>query len=270
MLFSSTAAIFGSTGQANHAAANTFMDALAHYRQQQGLPALSINWGVWSEVGIAAEKNVAERVKSQGVGAIFPDQGLSVLDKMLHNDISQIIVTPIQWQIFLKHYSNGSKPAWLSDMVQEVERVRPSRPASTPDKTTVSVLRQLEDAPQNQKRDLLLAYVNEQAVKVLGLDSSELIDPRQPLQELGLDSLTAVELRNMLRNGLQMERSLLATLVFDYPTINALTDYLAQDILKLQTKKPETKITDTDKPDLLQNIENLSDEEVGRMLSNLE
>jgi hypothetical protein len=74
----------------------------------------------------------------------------------------------------------------------------------------------------------------------------------------------------MLGNGLKLERSLPATLVFDYPTINALTEFLAQDILKFETKKSEMKSSDAGEIDLLQNIENLSDEEVARMLSNLE
>jgi acyl carrier protein len=189
----------------------------------------------------------------------------------MQKEIAQIIVSPIRWQTFLKNYSNGNNPAWLSNMAQEVERTTSSLQSVTQSEITTSpIIQQLSEAPVNQKRDILLAFVNGQALKVLGLDAAEIIDPRQPLQELGLDSLTAVELRNMLGNGLKLERSLPATLVFDYPTINALTEFLAQDILKFETKKSEMKSSDAGEIDLLQNIENLSDEEVARMLSNLE
>ncbi len=271
VMFSSTAAIFGSTGQANHAAANSFMDALAHDRYSQGLPALSINWGIWSEVGIAAEKNVADRMKQQGVGAIFPAQGLQVLDKLLQRNIPQMIVTPIQWKIFLNSYANGSKPAWLSNMVKDDQTSIPSQgTAAQSERPQQSIMQQLEGIPSNQRRDLLMSFVNEQVVKILGLVPSEIVDPRQPLRELGLDSLTAVELRNLLRSNLKLERNLPATLVFDYPTISALTDYLAQDILKVDTGKVEKKNTAVVEANLVKDIENLSDEEVARMLSDMQ
>ena len=270
VMFSSTAAIFGSAGQANHAAANAFVDALAYYRHSQRLPAVSINWGIWSEVGIAAEKNVAERMKQQGIGAIFPDQGLQILESLMQMNIPQMIVTPIHWRTFLNSYASGSKPAWLSNMVKEAGASSSSqRTTAQAEKTQYSIMQQLEQVPSNQKRDLLLSFVNEQVVKILGLGSSEIVDPRQPLQELGLDSLTAVELRNLLRSNLKLERNLPATLVFDYPTINALTDYLAQGIFKMETKTVGKKTTPAGEIDLLQNIESLSDEEVARLLSNL-
>ena len=188
VMFSSSAAIFGSTGQANHAAANAFMDALAHDRHGQGLPALSINWGIWSEVGIAAEKNVAERMKQQGVGAIFPNQGLQALENLLQKNIPHMIVSPIQWKIFLNSYANGSKPAWLSNMVKEAATSIPSQgTAAQSERPQQSMMQQLEAVPSNQRRDLLMSFVNEQVVRVLGLGSAEIVDPRQPLQELGLD-----------------------------------------------------------------------------------
>ncbi|HET9914974.1 MAG TPA: beta-ketoacyl reductase, partial [Anaerolineales bacterium] len=271
VLFSSTAAIFGSAGQANHAAANTFLDMLAHYRRAQGLPALSLNWGIWSEVGIAAEKNVGERMKQQGVGTIFPEQGLQILDSMIDQDVAQVIVTPIHWHTFLNTYANGSKPAWLYGMEREAEQRTSTLPVATqPEKSSPALMQRLAEAPSNQKLEILLAFVTEQVTKVLGLSSSDTVDPRQPLQELGLDSLTAVELRNLLSNTLKPERSLPATLVFDYPTINALADFLAHDILKLDTKKTEKKSIQTDDVDLLKDIESLSDEEVTKMLSNLQ
>lgn len=112
-----------------------------------------------------------------------------------------------------------------------------------------------------------MEHVHAQVVKAIGLEAGQKIDPRQPLNELGLDSLMAVELRNMLSKSLQLKRNLPATLAFDYPTINALTDFIAQDVLKMTAKKAESE--PAAHQDLIKNIENLSDEEVARMLSEL-
>lgn len=268
VFFSSTAAIFGSAGQANHSAANIFMDMLAHHRRRQGLPALSINWGVWSDVGIAAELNIAKRTRQKGIGTISTGQGLRVLDNLMDQDIPQVVVTPVRWREFLDSFEQGRNPAWLSRMAEETRQSSRSRPAAAhAEKSSTSILQRLEDAPANQKRDLLLAFVNEQVTRVLGLESTNRVDPRQPLQELGLDSLTAVELRNLLSKSLQPERSLPATLVFDHPTISALTDYLAQGIFRLEPNQMAINKMKTVNSDLLQDIENLSDEEVARMLS---
>jgi acyl transferase domain-containing protein/2-polyprenyl-3-methyl-5-hydroxy-6-metoxy-1,4-benzoquinol methylase/acyl carrier protein len=268
VLFSSVASIFGSAGQANHSAANAFMDALAHYRHQLGLPALSINWGAWTGVGIAAEMKVDERATQKGMGTILPEDGLRVIDEMTLEGIPQIVVAPIHWNNFLKQYSSPAKQAWLSSILREQELSSSSPKQSHPHKESSSLLSRLENVPANHQRDLLLAFIEEHVRKVLGMDPGDTLDPRQPLEELGLDSLTAVELRNMLGSALKLERNLPATLVFDYPTLNALTDYLAQNLLQTEHKKLVTK--ESTEADLVKDIENLSDEEVARMLSSLQ
>ena len=116
---------------------------------------------------------------------------------------------------------------------------------------------------------MLQDHVHGQVVKAIGLQAGQEIDPRQPLNELGLDSLMAVELRNMLGSSLRLERNLPATLVFDYPTIHALTDYLAKDVLVIEEAKEETTAAAI-KTDLVTDIENLSDEEVAKMLTDLQ
>lgn len=274
ILYSSTAALLGSPGQSNHSSANTFMDALAHYRQSRGLPALSINWGIWSVIGSAAEKKADEWMLSQGVGTIKPEQGLEMLDSLFAQEKAQIGVLPIHWATFLSQFKTA--PMWLSTLAEESrKRGRKPTTASPVQKASVKAetadfKQKLANVPPNQQRQFLLEHVHAQVVRAIGLEAGQEIDPRQALNELGLDSLMAVELRNMLSNSLKLERSLPATLVFDYPTINALTDYLAQDILKLDTKKEEKKATPAPKTDLVNDIASLSDEEVTRMLSDLQ
>jgi acyl carrier protein len=267
VLFSSVASIFGNAGQSNHAAANTFLDMLAHYRHQHGLPALSINWGVWSGVGIAAEMKVGQRAEQKGMSTISPEKGLQILDEMMQETTAQVVVAPVQWDTFIKRYASINQRVWLSSVAPEQSPLLADRRVSQSEESSASLQLQLKDAPPNQKRDVVLAFVSEQVKSVLGLELSETVNPGQPLEELGLDSLTAVELRNMLSSHLKLDRNLPATLVFDYPTVNALTDYLAQNILQEEFKKTSDVPSPTLETDLVKNIENLSDEEVDRMLS---
>jgi acyl carrier protein len=211
---------------------------------------------------------------SQGVGTISPAHGLEMLDALFAQEKSQIAVLPINWATYLSQFK--SAPLWLSGLAEEARKKgRKSNTASTVQKTAVKAETQefrqkLASMPPNQQRQFLLEHVHAQVVKAIGLEAGQEIDPRQALNELGLDSLMAVELRNMLSNSLKLERNLPATLVFDYPTINALTDYLAQDILNLETKKEEKKVAPAAKTDVLKDIESLSDEDVARMLSDLQ
>lgn len=272
VLFSSTAALLGSPGQGNHAAANAFLDALAHYRRAQGLPGTSINWGVWAEIGSAAERSVAERVEGQGIGVILPEQGLHILEKIVADGVVQAGVLPADWAQYLRSYPNGSPPAWLSEMGVRANRASTGRqPRSHPEagprpEREQSFRQRLQAAPAHRKYELLQAFVSEQAVHVLGMDSPDELDLGKPLNEMGLDSLMAVELRNRLGKGLQLERPLPATLVFDYPTVKAITDYLAGLVLTPEQPQPQpVETVQEGGDDLIAAIENMSEEEIERL-----
>jgi acyl carrier protein len=275
VLFSSLASLWGSPGQANHAAANMFMDMLAHDRRAQGLPGLSLNWGAWSEVGAAVKHNVIERVGSQGLGAIAPEQGLKLLEQLLLGPApAQVGITPVNWPLFLRHFKGGT-PAFLADISpQEQAATTLVEQQAQPQAT---ILDQLAEAPLNRRRGLLLGYLQEQARKVLGLDSVQAVGERTPLNELGLDSLMAVELRNLLGSSLGLKKALPATLVFDYPTIEAMTDYLGRETALLEPDgqveerqaevQPELEQAGAGVIDLLAQVEELSDEEVDRLFA---
>jgi len=125
VMFSSTASILGSSGQANHAAANAYLDALAHYRRAQNLPGLSINWGAWSEVGSAAKMGIDAQLDAKGIGMIPPRLGLDALERLVSSPAVQVAVMPVDWQAFVK--SRAHSP-FIGDLLNV--------PARAPDTTT--------------------------------------------------------------------------------------------------------------------------------------
>ncbi|MCC5609394.1 beta-ketoacyl reductase [Nostoc sp. CHAB 5834] len=219
--FSSAAALLGSPGQGNYAAANAFMDALTDYRRASGLPGLSINWGLWKDAGMAtslANRDQA-RLAAQGMESIPLEQGLQILGNLLGQDRSQVGVLPVNWSKFCEQFPEGVVSPFLESFIAIDKK---------PSFQRTQFLQQLEAASVNERQTLLIAHIQTELVKLLGIDASEL-EPQQGFLDLGMDSLMAVELKNRLESTLSC--SLPSTLVFDYPTIEALVDYLLKDAI---------------------------------------
>ncbi|HEY1279363.1 MAG TPA: SDR family NAD(P)-dependent oxidoreductase [Acidimicrobiales bacterium] len=266
VLYASIASLVGSPGQTNHAAANAWLDALAHRRAAFGPPALSIDWGAWSEIGAAAERGVDTRAGDRGVGAIAPTEGLAALDHLLAGSRTQVGVAVVDWSVLLGRYPHGP-PASLSELAGT------TRPAAAPELPTAGSTLRLDDVPPHRRRAALLEWVRDQAAHVLDIAPGQLAD-RTPLSDLGLDSLMAVELRNLLGTALATATPLPATLVFDYPTVAAIATYLGDEVLALDgdgltEDEPETPapasggLLDT----LLEQLDDLSDDEIDRHLA---
>ncbi len=202
-LFSSAASLIGSPGQGNYAAANAFLDGLAQYRCSQGLPALSINWGPWSGGGMAEKTTSAKPLNAvfAGMDMIDPDEGFEVFEDLLHNSMPQMGVLPIHWQAFLQRFAGNILPPVFEHFAQQMDATASEIPP---------VLQQLSDLCPDGRMDWLSRHLISQVSRVLGLSSDANINPRQPLKELGLDSLMAVELNNMIQKdiiiGLSAER----------------------------------------------------------------
>ncbi len=259
-LFSSAAGVFGSAGQANHAAANAFLDALAWQRRAHGLPGLSIAWGAWSEIGAAAEQRVTRRIATQGMGTITPAEGLRALELLLDSGATHASVLPADWPSFLGRFAGGRAPSLLVELAAAVPR------APTPEAASAGLLEQLRSASDGQRQPLLIDHVARRVARVLGLDEAQSIDSWRPLKELGIDSLMAVELRNVLKADLGVEDGLPATLVFDHPTVEAIARFILRQALGDGVAAAAAPPRE-DAESVVDRVEQLSDEEVDRLLS---
>jgi len=263
VMYSSMASVLGSSGQGNHAAANAFMDALAAHRQSCGLPGLSIGWGAWSEIGAAADRQVDQRVGAQGIDVITPQRGLHWLERLMRAGAPHVGVFPVRWAAFLAR--PGARTPFVSRLEGEA-RTAVLAPVATTPAAEPALLGRLQDANPARRHELLLAFVGDHVARVIDAPSIDAIDPRQPLNELGLDSLMAVELRNRLGSGLGLARSLPATLVFDHPTLDALALYLARDVLTaLHDDAPAPVVSAP--TDAVGVIDELSDDEIEKMFA---
>jgi acyl carrier protein len=217
VVFSSDAALLGSGGQANHAAANACLDAFAHYRRAHGYPALSVSWGGWSEIGTAALPQIVERIKAQGMALISPEEGLQVLEAALQSEATYLNVTPIDWERFRTHLPSG-RPFW-ADLQRH----------GSPTPSAVAVPDAFDTA--DERRQYLYTLVCEQVAQLLGMTPAEVgADLQREFFDLGLDSLTSLELRNTLQTRLACQ--LPATFIFQYPTLEALLDHLEHGVME--------------------------------------
>jgi malonyl CoA-acyl carrier protein transacylase len=224
VLFSSVAAIFGPPAQANHAAANSFLDALAHYRLAAGLPGLSINWGIWDEVGAAAKRKAGERMAIQGIGTIKPQQGLQVLEQLFRHPSAQVGVMPINWQQWRQSQSKVVNPPLLTQLIQEEAKFQ----LQEEQQGKVSLTKDsLLAAEPEEKRQLLESYLHEQVARILQMPVSKL-NVQQSLTNLGLDSLMAIELKNQVENNLEV--LIPVTKLLERPSIAQLTEELFQQV----------------------------------------
>jgi NADPH:quinone reductase-like Zn-dependent oxidoreductase/acyl carrier protein len=235
--FSSSSALLGSPGQSNYTAANAFMDTLMQQRRQQGQPGLSINWGPWANIGMAV--GLEKQMQAQGLLMISPQQGRLLLQYLLQQPVAQVGVVPLQTQ--------------RSPEIEELPKTQPLH-------TILATL------PSQERKVRLEAFVRSMITTVLGLRQNSTLEMDTRLFDFGLDSLMAVELKNKLAAGLDCP--LRSTLLFDYPTLDALLPHLLHDVLQLpdDTGVPSTQ-KETDDLAQIAAVQELSQEDLLSLLN---
>ncbi|MEU3188924.1 SDR family NAD(P)-dependent oxidoreductase [Streptomyces sp. NPDC006923] len=230
VLFSSAAGVFGGAGQANYAAANAYLDALAEHRRAGGLVATSLAWGLWADGGMGGtlSDDDLSRVARSGIRPISPDDGLALFDLALSTDTAQLVPLPLDMGALRTQAVNGMLPGLLRGLVRAPAR-RAADSGTPAGGGAEALLTRLMALPPAGQDELLLDAVRGQVAAVLGYAGPEEVEPGRSFSEVGFDSLTAVELRNRL--GAATGVRLPVTLIFDYPTPNALVVYLRAEIV---------------------------------------
>ncbi|NEO36999.1 MAG: SDR family NAD(P)-dependent oxidoreductase [Moorea sp. SIOASIH] len=260
VLFSSAASLLGSPGQGNHAAANAFLDSLAHYRRGLGLSGLSIHWGAVSQVGEATERGADLTAELKGMGAISPARVLEALERLISTEAVEVGVVPINWSQWTARVSNWP---FLAEWQEKIH---------TSEVSKSEFLEQLKAALPSEQKELLTAHVRSQVARVLGISSAQSIGLEEGFFDLGMDSLTSVELRNRLQGSLSC--SIPSSLAFDYPTVGELVDYLTQQVLEgdkgdnyYLTKSLNNKDHEKEEQQLLAKTKEFSEKQLEEMIN---
>jgi myxalamid-type polyketide synthase MxaB len=261
--FSSMASLLGSPGQSNYAAANAFLDALAHHRRSRRLPGLSINWGPWAEAGMAA--GLRSRLQSRGEGMIDPRVGVGIFTHAVTQGMTQVAALRVDWPRYIATYPRADVAALLSIVG------RPGNPLMTPGRSTpatassaaaATLIQRLRLAPIDRRPELVEEFVQSQVALVLGHPAGA-VSRTRGLAEMGFDSLVSIELRTRLEQAFSCR--LPTTLAFDYPTVEALAAHLLREVLSPQFDDSRTvpEVVSQAEADL----ENLSRDEIAALLA---
>lgn len=250
-LFSSVTGIMGTAGQANHAAANAFLDSFAHYRQSLGLCASSIDWGAWRKIGAAAARQIDEHHQelATGVGGIDPEVGIQIFASLVAENNAQVVVMPMNWQQFSTHNYVPMHRLLLQRFLIKTKQEKPEY-ASALKKEADDLLSMLKKLDQPAQKKLLESRILSLVAETLGMGESEELQAHYRFFDIGLDSLMALNLKSKMQTLLHCQ--LRSTLFFDYPSADRLSDYLLTEVL--QPLQPEKIVVPID--DIAQRLKN--------------
>ncbi len=220
-LFSSVAGVMGNPGQANHSAANAFLDQLAAHRRALGLPGQAIAWGAWSGLGEAEEQRerIARQLEAAGTGWISPEQGLRAFELIARQDATSAMVASVDWDVFSGNVDQRSP---LLDHLLATDGDDGEEDAGA------DLLTGLRHASPEDREQALAAFLQRELQAVMRLPTAPV--PSVDFSDLGMDSLMAVELRNRLNRAFAGEYVASNTIVFDYPSVAGLARRLAEEL----------------------------------------
>jgi NADPH:quinone reductase-like Zn-dependent oxidoreductase/acyl carrier protein len=257
VLYSSAAVLFGPSGQGSYAAANAFLDVLAHYRRALGLPALCIDWGFFAGAGLASTlPDRGARITAGGFQSMTPEQGCQELGRLLLQEGigPQIGVVPMD----LRHWAKSQPRAAGSSLFTELLREARQGPASLPGDP--ALLQALRHAPSAQRIERIEEHLRKLLGQVLRMNPSE-IDPKTPFRSLGVDSLMGLELRNRLEASLGLSMSV--TMVWAYPDVVLLARHILSRLGLDAASEQEASAAAAGEPERAA-LEQLSDDELLR------
>ena len=259
--FSSIASVWGSIGQAHYAAANQFLDALVHFRHQQRRAALTINWGPWAEGGMttAEAQNWLDRM---GVKGMAPDRAIAAFTALFTSNAAQAVVADVDWAMFKAVYeARRYRP--LLDAIE----VDAATDTETPSAEAAAFLKELEGAPASERQRLLTTLILQLMAKVLWLEDTDLPDPKQGFFELGMDSITVIQMMTHLKAYLG--RTIPPTVAFEYSSPDRLAGHLLTEVLQMDSAASPEKSdrrAGEDEQQLMADIRNLGEEDLRALI----
>jgi hypothetical protein len=254
VMFSAFSTLLGSPGQSSYVAANSYLDSLARHRRALGLPALSIGWGPFAEIGMSARlgDRHAEQRRAFGIGEISPDTGMHILDRLIGSGSAHVGVLPIQWSRFLPSF-DGPGQSLLADFRSVDATAAPANPG----------LAGLELDSDEDVRRRLTSHLQQEIARELRYSPGQVPDPSQSLPELGMDSLLALDLRNRLSRDLGID--IAVRIFYESETLADLVGSLAVQF-RAAAARPKTKSPQ----DALADLHEMSEAELDSLISHLE
>ncbi|WP_157964633.1 type I polyketide synthase [Algibacillus agarilyticus] len=245
--FSSLTSLLAPAGQSSYAAANAFLDSLANYRHSLGLKGLSINWGPWAQIGMAAKLDIEQqaRIEKLGITQIQTRHALANLSELIKTSKTQVGVLSIDWQRFCE-----TNPQPFLHHLGAI-------------KSGGSIRDQLQNATNDERLVQLSLVITNVVAEVLSLSQNE-ITSRERLFDLGIDSLTALDMKNRLQTLLDCQLS--STLLFDYPTVETLTQYFINKLYAPLTSQTEEKVVINSSLQQNEDIDAMSEAEAEALL----
>ncbi|GAA4788744.1 hypothetical protein GCM10023220_11700 [Streptomyces ziwulingensis] len=230
VVFSSIAGIWGGGGQGPSGAANAVLDALVEWRRGHGHPATAIAWGALDEIGVGMDEDTLTQLRRRGVLPMAPQIAVTAFEQAVQAREKAVTVVDMDWDAFIPAFTSVRPSPLFADLPEATAALRATQPDAGNGDTTAGLVDSLRDVPEAERNRILLRLVCGHAATVLGHSGAESIGPLQAFQEVGFDSLAAVNLRNSLHvaTGLRLP----ATLIFDYPTPDALVGYLRSELLR--------------------------------------
>ncbi|MFF9520717.1 type I polyketide synthase [Streptomyces achromogenes] len=241
VLFSSLTATVGGAGQANYAAANAYLDALAEHRRAAGLPATSIAWGPWGGDGMAAHGTVRSATRAMGMSLLDPGRALTALRRALAGGDTTVTVADVDWSVFAPAFT-ATRP---SPLLSTLPGARPGTGGGERAGAADGFAEKLAGLTGGERDRALRELVCEQAAAVLGYGSADAVEPTTAFRDLGFDSLTSVDLRNRISTAAGVP--LPATLIFDYATPAALAQHLGTELAGADTASVDSVLADLDR-----------------------